>query len=72
MILFSIILFRIKWATKKVWSQRLGLSSQGASRHLAAPSLGHYALQSLIVIGGSEIINFGYWILTPGFFDLKF
>jgi hypothetical protein len=33
---------------------------------MPAASLGHYAPLSFVVIGRSEIINLGYWILTPG------
>jgi hypothetical protein len=39
---------------------------------MPAASLGHYASLSFVVIGRSKIINFGYWILTPGFFEFKF
>ena len=31
--------------------------------HLPAASLGQYASLSFVVIGKSEIINSGYWIL---------
>jgi hypothetical protein len=37
---------------------------------MPAASFGHNAALSFVVIGRSEIINFGYWILTLGFWIL--
>ena len=48
----------------RAWSMGKDIS------HMPAASLGHYASLSFVVIGRSEIINFGSWILTPGFWIL--
>jgi hypothetical protein len=37
---------------------------------MPAASLGQYASLSFVVIGRSEIIYSGYWILTPGYWIL--
>jgi hypothetical protein len=37
------------------------LSSHRASRHMAAPSLGHYASLSFVVIGGSQRAEILLW-----------
>jgi hypothetical protein len=34
---------------------------------MPAASSGHYAALSFVVRGGYDIINSGYWLLTPGY-----
>jgi hypothetical protein len=43
------------------WQQAEVLSSHRASRHVAAPSLGHYASLSFVVIGGGKRTEISPW-----------
>ena len=42
-----------------MWDWRLRIADL-ASRHMAAPSLGHYAALSFVVIGRGQRIDFGF------------